>query len=106
MIYMYDRNFACVWFIAKDRRRPAGPLISNVEVNNIGSAAQAGFAQWTIVKTVIKNLCFFTQPNLIPKQNYIVFFFYQTTDSDTSLSYQVSSVQLVAEKRLEVLNKA
>ena len=46
---------------------PCRTPISNVGVNNVGSADQAGFTQWIVVKTAIKSLCFFTEPNLVPK---------------------------------------
>ena len=48
---------------------PTRAPISNTEVNKIGSANQAGFTQWIVVKTVIKSSSFLIKPNLIPKQN-------------------------------------
>ena len=51
-------------------RVPSRTPISNVEVNNIGLAGQACFIQRIVVKTAIKSNVFFTQPNLVLKQNY------------------------------------
>ena len=47
---------------AGDARRT---LISNAEVNDIGLASPARFIQRIVVKTLIKSLHLFMQPNLV-----------------------------------------
>ena len=45
-----------------------GPLIANVEVNNNGSASQAGYTQWMLVKIQIKRSCFSRSQILFQKK--------------------------------------